>query len=315
MVSIVVGDTSVDAAGQFAASTSNGLMVVVGDASGNQAQLNAIAAAAVTDRASSWDAVALSATGWARSGDGDGENTQIGTGAYLEGRRGVRSARAFGAEIRCRNDVAGDPPVYAAAGAGATMALWVACTGYSDSEAAIKIGTGDSTRWLVGLGLVGNSVVDASIRDDSQSLAVLDARGSHTYVIDTLNASLSGGAIRLARAHYITWRNTAGDADLGEFVGVDGNNRLRLGRDSTSGIYLSQSTILNEGRNLVFGTTTGTKIANGTAQKMAFSNATPVLQPTAVGDVTGGGQFQRSVAGSTVDSEARSAINALLSRL
>jgi hypothetical protein len=38
--------------------------------------------------------------------------------------------------------------------------------------------------------------------------------------------------------------------------------------------------------NIVLGTTTGTKIGTATNQKLAFFNATPVVQPTAVADAT-----------------------------
>jgi hypothetical protein len=39
-------------------------------------------------------------------------------------------------------------------------------------------------------------------------------------------------------------------------------------------------------KNIVTDTTTGTKIGTGTTQKLAFWNATPVVQPTAVADAT-----------------------------
>ena len=38
--------------------------------------------------------------------------------------------------------------------------------------------------------------------------------------------------------------------------------------------------------NIVLDTTTGTKIATGTSQKLGFFNATPVVQPTSVADAT-----------------------------
>ena len=41
-----------------------------------------------------------------------------------------------------------------------------------------------------------------------------------------------------------------------------------------------------DGANLAVGTTTGTKIGTATTQKLAFFNATPVVQPSAVADLT-----------------------------
>ncbi len=61
-----------------------------------------------------------------------------------------------------------------------------------------------------------------------------------------------------------------------------------------------------EGANIVAGTSTGTKIGTGTTQKIGFWNATPVVQPTAVADASGG---------AIIDAEARTALNALLARL
>jgi hypothetical protein len=41
-----------------------------------------------------------------------------------------------------------------------------------------------------------------------------------------------------------------------------------------------------DGKNLIFNTTTGTKIGTGATQKIGFWNATPVVQPAAVADAT-----------------------------
>ena len=63
---------------------------------------------------------------------------------------------------------------------------------------------------------------------------------------------------------------------------------------------------LLDGRNIQFGFTTGTKFGTSTSQKIGFWNKTPIIQPTAVSDASGG---------TTIDAEARTALNALLSRL
>jgi hypothetical protein len=47
-----------------------------------------------------------------------------------------------------------------------------------------------------------------------------------------------------------------------------------------------RSITVSDGGNVVLGTTTGTKIGTATTQKIAFYNATPVVQPTAVADAT-----------------------------
>jgi len=64
--------------------------------------------------------------------------------------------------------------------------------------------------------------------------------------------------------------------------------------------------ILN-GRNIQLGTKTGTKIGTGTDQLLGFYNTTPVNQPATVTDPVG--------QANDLDSEARTAINALIDRL
>jgi hypothetical protein len=59
---------------------------------------------------------------------------------------------------------------------------------------------------------------------------------------------------------------------------TDGVTRLTIG---TTGLFT-----IADALNIAVGTTTGTKIGTATTQKLAFFNATPVVQPTAVADAT-----------------------------
>ncbi len=61
-----------------------------------------------------------------------------------------------------------------------------------------------------------------------------------------------------------------------------------------------------DGRNIQTGRTTGTKIGTAIDQLLSFYGVTPVNQPATISDPSGGG---------TQDSEARTAINALIDRL
>lgn len=58
-----------------------------------------------------------------------------------------------------------------------------------------------------------------------------------------------------------------------------------------------------DGRNIQFGTSNGTKIGTSTTQKIGFFNVTPVAQQANIADPSGG---------STIDTQARSAINSIL---
>lgn len=63
---------------------------------------------------------------------------------------------------------------------------------------------------------------------------------------------------------------------------------------------------LPDSANVVLNTGTGTKIGTATGQKLGFYNASPIAQGASVADAAGG---------ATVDTEARAAINAVISRL
>jgi hypothetical protein len=58
--------------------------------------------------------------------------------------------------------------------------------------------------------------------------------------------------------------------------------------------------------DIAFNATTGTKIGTATTQKLGFYGATPIVQGASVADATGG---------AVIDAEARTAINALISRI
>ena len=58
-----------------------------------------------------------------------------------------------------------------------------------------------------------------------------------------------------------------------------------------------------DGRNIVIGTATGTKIGTETTQKIGFLSKSPVSQQATISDPAGGG---------TVDTQARTAINSLI---
>jgi hypothetical protein len=61
----------------------------------------------------------------------------------------------------------------------------------------------------------------------------------------------------------------------------------RLSISSSTGTATFYGNVqIDDAKNIVINTTTGTKIGTGTTQKLGFWNATPVVQPTAVADAT-----------------------------
>lgn len=69
------------------------------------------------------------------------------------------------------------------------------------------------------------------------------------------------------------------------------------------GTTIAQDITLGDGQNIIGQTTTGHQIGTAAAQKWAFHGATPVVQASHIADPSGG---------ATVDSEARTAIDAIL---
>ena len=69
---------------------------------------------------------------------------------------------------------------------------------------------------------------------------------------------------------------------------------------------IGRTLVMMDARDIETNINTGTKIATAAAQKMAFWGQTPVNQPDAVSDPSGG---------STVDTQARAQLIALIGRL
>jgi hypothetical protein len=112
------------------------------------------------------------------------------------------------------------------------------------------------------------------------------------------------GAIRLGNTERINFRNAVNTADSGLQGSADGF-QVRVNGNVEYNFGATAFT-LSDANDLAVGTTTGTKIATATTQKIGFWNATPVVQPVHIADATGG---------ATVDTEARAAINSLLAQM
>lgn len=67
------------------------------------------------------------------------------------------------------------------------------------------------------------------------------------------------------------------DVTTGDFFSLDVNGTPEYTFDATS-------FTMSEANNIVFGTTTGTKIGTGTTQKIGFWDATPVVQQSHIAD-------------------------------
>jgi hypothetical protein len=115
------------------------------------------------------------------------------------------------------------------------------------------------------------------LQTDGTTRLTIGATGAATFS-GSVNV---GGQIRLQSANNTRLAQGGNDGDLQIFRNdASTPGQLLVGEITASG-NLTIST-----KNIVTDTTTGTKIGTATTQKLAFWNATPVVQPTAVADAT-----------------------------
>jgi len=241
-----------------------------------------------------------------------GSGSGVGIGAFFVARRENDTAAMTGVEVHVANygTAAG---AWNATGYNGSTGLWITAGGNADGAAAITVGNPFSRRFKVGLGFnaqvsggLTGGVADSSIRDDSSSTISLDIRGSHTYGLDLQNGTYSVSAIRLPNNKIIVARNAANNGDI-NILYMNTSNNLVIGEGVTANsVYMAQGFNMADGKSILCGSTSGMKIGTATTQKLGLWNTTPVVQPTAVTDASGG---------AVIDAEARTALNGLLAKL
>jgi hypothetical protein len=86
--------------------------------------------------------------------------------------------------------------------------------------------------------------------------------------------------------------NTGVDLTLTGFIATpavkagDGTAAITIA-NSTGVVTVAAGLTITDAKNIVVGSTTGTKIGTATTQKIGFFNATPVVQPSTTGTTTG----------------------------
>ena len=193
----------------------------------------------------------------------------------------------------------------------ATQADWLGNNlinvGYLESNAATPASAG-----VIRLGLSETIAWGASndaIRFDTGNRLEIRPAGTNEYDFSPTQADWKGN--NLVNVGILSFV----DADVS--IQASGANSIQIDADTSgvidlriangSEVSISEGAVtFNDAVNMVFDATTGTKIATATTQKLAFWNATPVVQPVHIVDATGG---------ATVDAEARTAINAILAQM
>lgn len=102
----------------------------------------------------------------------------------------------------------------------------------------------------------------------------------------------SAGAVRLANAAEVNFRNAANSTDF-VLIASDSSNNVLIGSSGVNGIAIRKTVTMDDAANFIINATTGTKIGTATTQKLGFWNATPVVQQvggvTLTNNVTAGG--------------------------
>jgi hypothetical protein len=205
-------------------------------------------------------------------------------GAYLQMQAAVMSAAQHGINFNSssRPAVISTGILVRATGENCSQGIGLSGSKFSTAAALLPVNSGSTTTTLGLLLQAEGGFANAGAFVDMR------ASGAGSSVTDGIRFRLSGGVQPIT----------------GSLIKVVGAVTATVGIDfatlaATIGIAMGDN-------NISCGTTTGMKIGTATTQKLGFWNKAPVVQPAAVADASGG---------ATVDTEARTALNALLARL
>lgn len=119
-------------------------------------------------------------------------------------------------------------------------------------------------------------IIQGHTRNVDEVRKDLILRGGPQHVSSTVN--LSGGHVKVEGG---AGASSSAGAAHGGSVYIDGGRAYGTGTDGNVIIGATRGNLqITDARNIILGTTTGTKIGTGTDQKIGFYNATPVAQQT-----------------------------------
>jgi hypothetical protein len=153
--------------------------------------------------------------------------------------------------------------------------------------------TADKLNNLVDLATITN-IVNADVSASAAIALSKLATGALPSGITVASANLVDGTIVNADVN-------ASAAIAGTKIAPDfgSQNVVTTGTLGAGATTLGGDLTINDTRNIVLATGTGTKIGTAVGQKIGFWNATPVVQPAAAGQAAAAAQTQDSVTDST----------------
>lgn len=169
-------------------------------------------------------------------------------------------------------------------------------------------GTGASTASGARTNL--SAAISGANSDITSMTGVTGAIKAPTQVQDTnSNEVIIFGSVASA-VNEVTLTNAAtGNSPKLEATGGDVNIGLNILGKGTGQIGLQSEIVITEAKNIILGSTTGTKIGTATTQKLGFYNSTPVIKPAAL---TG---IDATTVDATYGTEESGVINNLRTRL
>lgn len=181
-----------------------------------------------------------------------------------------------------------------------TANLAIGSGAFNGSTTGFFVGSANGTQIGVNAasGYTGN-LLDMQVAGVSS--VVVTAAGNITAIGSINLITATGSGFTSSGPSDVTYGTAGSFSTIIQTSGVSALT-FSAARDGT----FSGNLTFADAKNFIFNTTTGTKIGTATTQKIAFYNATPIVQGTGIADATGG---------VVVDIEARAALNALISRI
>jgi hypothetical protein len=165
-----------------------------------------------------------------------------------------------------------------------TGSAWTALGGGAGSSNEtgnnwMAIGVSAGLNNTSGSDFVAIGVSAGSANTSGSNWITIGINAGRYYSGGTSNANFSNG-VYIGHTTKVGATNATNEIVIGYQAEGIGSNTIVIGNTSITNNYIRGNFNITDGRNLIIGTTTGTKIGTATSQKLAFWNKTPIVQPT-----------------------------------
>jgi hypothetical protein len=212
-----------------------------------------------------------------------------GNGAYVSGGVATTAGSLFGAQFTVGPTV---PRLFGVGGGpGAygddVIGLAVYNSGTTKATCGVNVGLNaaiSGSDFKQGVGIDADCDQGVQFSTGSTFGTGIYMSGTYTsYGIDLAVGTVSSlKAIRIPNATFITALNAAASTDI-SIIGLNASDQVSM----PTLTRMDAGMVVAGGQNIIFSTTTGTKIGTATNQPLAFHNSTPVVQHATTGETVG----------------------------